>query len=80
MTVRGVTFRERSVCKFEGGLARAQCNLLALGVYSGGSEDTPESLSRQRADAMLSDGRAGNHVFGEYVKKIVGKNAISLRL
>ena len=30
------------------------------GLYSGGSKGTPESLSRQRFEAMLSDGRAGD--------------------
>ena len=29
-------------------------------MYTGGSEDTPESLSRQRIEAMLSDGRAAD--------------------
>ena len=43
-----------------GWAALAQCNLLKLGAYSGGSKGTPESLSRQRIEAMLNDGRAGD--------------------
>ena len=46
----------------------------------GSSDANPDILGRLRLDAMLSDGPTGKDVFGEYVKKIVGNNAISLRL
>eukprot|EP00966_Prymnesium_polylepis_P165161 3818658-Prymnesium_polylepis.2 len=59
---------ENVITKTSGGLARAQCYRPKLGACSGGPEDTPDVPSRLslRADAMLSDGRAGNDVLGEY--------------